>query len=90
MNSYYIWILIFACIAYLIITDESVSRAVVLLSQLAKFQYEKTKWMILHDPRNPIVRWMMWRRAMKLAEELQNEIEMERRSKETDNDSTTD
>ena len=90
MNSIYIYFLIFACIAYLIVTDESVSRAVVLLSQLAKFQYEKTKWMILHDPRNPINKYLMERRAYKLAEELQNEIEMERQSQKSNDDSTID
>ena len=87
MISYYIWILIFACIAYLIVTDESIAQAIVLLSQLAKFQYVKMKWIILNDPRNPIVRWNMERRAYKLAKELQDE--MERRSKTT-NDNSTD
>ena len=75
MNSIYIYFLIFACIAYLIVTDESVSRAVVLLSQLAKFQYEKTKWMILHSPRNPIVKYLMYRKSLKIAEELIKEFE---------------
>lgn len=87
MNSIYIYLIIFACIAYLIITDESVARAVVLLSQIIKFQYEKTKWMILHDPRNPINKYLMWRRAYKLAKEIQDE--MERKSKSLNDDSTT-
>jgi hypothetical protein len=88
MNSVYLYLLIFGCIAYLIITDESVARAVVLLSQLIKFHYEKTKWIILNDPRNPIVKYLMWRRAYKLAKEIQDE--MERRSKTTNDNSTTD
>ena len=88
MNSIYIYLIIFACIAYLIITDESVARAVVLLSQIIKFQYEKTKWMILHDPRNPINKYLMWRRAYKLAKEIQDE--MERKSKSLNDDSKTD
>jgi hypothetical protein len=88
MNSIYIYLIIFACIAYLIVTDESVAAAVVLLSRLIKFQYEKTKWMILHDPRNPINKYLMWRRAYKLAKEIQDE--MERKSKSLNDDSTTD
>jgi hypothetical protein len=75
MISYYVWILIFACIAYLIVTDESIAKAVTLVFELVKFQYEKTKWIILNDPRNPIVRYFMWKRAYKLAEELQKELE---------------
>ena len=75
MISYYVWILIFACIAYLIITDENVAKAVTLGFQLIKFHYEKTKWIIMNDPRNPIVKYFMWKRAYKLAEELQKELE---------------
>jgi hypothetical protein len=75
MNTLYIYLLIFACIAYLIITDESIARAVTLLSQIIKFQYDKTKWIIMNDPRNPIVKYFMWKRAYKLAEELQKEFE---------------
>ena len=46
-----------------------------MLTQLARVQYEKTKWWILHNPANPIVKYMMWRRAYRLAEEMQQEIE---------------
>jgi hypothetical protein len=45
-----------------------------MLTQLAQLQYEKTKWWILHNPSNPIVKYLMWRRAMKLAKELEEEI----------------
>ena len=75
MISYYVWILIFACIAYLIVTDESIARAVTLVSQIIKFRFDKTKWIIMNDPRNPIVKYFMWKRAYKLAEELQKELE---------------
>jgi len=88
MNSIYIYLLIFACIAYLIITDESVAAAVTLLLQLIKFQYQKRKWMILNDPRNPIVKYLIWKRAYKLAKEIQDE--MERKSKPTNDNSTID
>jgi len=87
MNTLYAYLLVFACIAYLILTDESIAKAVTLLSQLIKFQFDKTKWMILNDPRNPIVKYFMWKRAYKLAKELQDE--MERKSKAPNDDSTT-
>lgn len=74
MNSQYIYFLIFFCIAYLILTDQSVAKAVYILTQYVRIQYEKIKWWILYSPDNPIVRWMMWRRAYKLAEELQREL----------------
>lgn len=74
MTSYYIWFALFAIIAYFILTDNSVARAFYMLSQLARVQYEKTKWWILHNPANPIVKYLMWRRAIKLAKEIESEI----------------
>lgn len=59
----------------MIVTDQSVARAFYMLTQLARVQYEKTKWWILHNPANPIVKYLMWRRAYKLAKEMQKEIE---------------
>jgi hypothetical protein len=75
MNPFYIWFVIFACIGYLIVTDASVARLFVLLTGLARVQYEKIKWWILYNPRNIIVRWMMHRKSMKMAEELVKEFE---------------
>lgn len=74
MNFYYIWISFFSIIAYTIVTDNSVARAFYMLTQLVKVQYEKTKWWILHNPANPIVKYLMWRRALKLAKELEKEL----------------
>lgn len=78
MNSIYIYLIIFVCIGYLIATDESVAALINYLSRLLRFQYEKTKWIILNDPRNPIVKYFMWKRAYKLAKELQDEMERSR------------
>ncbi len=75
MSSTYIYLTIFFCIAYLIVTDQSVSRAFYMLTQLARVQYEKTKWWILHSPDNLIVRWLIHRRSMKMAKELMKEFE---------------
>jgi hypothetical protein len=45
-----------------------------MLTQLARVQYEKTKWWIVHNPANPIVKYLMWRKSMKLAEEIMREM----------------
>ena len=74
MNTTYIYFVIFFCIAYLIITDQSVARGFYLLTQIVRVQYEKTKWWILHNPANPIVKYIMWRRSYKLAKEIFEEI----------------
>ena len=75
MSASYIYFIIFFCIAYLILTDQSVARGFYMLTQLARVEYEKVKWWILHNPANPIVKYLMWRRAYKLAKELQEELE---------------
>jgi hypothetical protein len=74
MNAYYFWFGIFIFVAYLIATDDSVAYAVTLVSKILKFQYEKQKWWLLHNPRNIIVRWMMYRNSMRMAEELMKEF----------------
>ena len=61
-------------VGYLILTDESVAYAFTLVSKLIKFQYEKQKWWLFHNPRNPIVKWLMWRRALRIAKELEKEF----------------
>ncbi len=74
MNSYTFWLVIFAFVSFVILTDDSVARALYMLTQIAKVQYEKTKWWMIHNPSNPIVKYLMWRNAMKLAKELQDEL----------------
>lgn len=73
--SYYISFLIFAVVAYLIVTDDSVAAAFYFIMKLIKVEYEKRKWWLLNNPRNPIVKYMIWRRSYKLAKELQRELE---------------
>jgi len=75
MSSYTFWLIIFAFVLYFIITDQSVARAFYMLTQLARVQYEKTKWWVLHNPANPIVKYFIWRNSVKMAEELMKEFE---------------
>ena len=74
MNPLYIYFIIFFCIGYLIVTDANVARLFVLLTELARVQYEKIKWWVLYNPANPIVKWLMWRNALRLAKELEKEF----------------
>ena len=73
--SYYISFLIFAVRAYLIATDSSIATFVDYVFKLIKTDYEKKKWWLLNNPRNPVVKYLMWRRSMKLAKELMDEYE---------------
>ena len=72
--TYYAWFIVFAVVAYFIVTDESVAAAFYYIIKLIKIDFEKKKWWLLNNPRNPIVKYLMWRRAYKLAKELQDEL----------------
>jgi len=74
MSASYIYFIIFFCIGYLIVTDQSVARGFYMLTQLARVQYEKIKWWTIHNPANQIVKYLMWRRANRLAKELMDEL----------------
>ena len=74
MTTYYFWFGIFVFVGYLIVTDNSVAYAFALVLKLIKFQYEKQKWWLLNNPRNLVVKWFMWSRALRIAKELEKEL----------------
>lgn len=74
MTAYYFWFGIFIFVAYLVATDDSVAYAVTLVSKIVRFQYEKQKWWLLHNPRNPIVKYLIYRNSLRMAEKLMNEF----------------
>jgi hypothetical protein len=75
MNPYTIWFVLFAFLGYYIVTDASVARFFVLVTQFVQVHYQKYKWIIIHHPKTPWARYSMHRRSMKLAEELMKELE---------------
>jgi len=75
MTSYYFWFGIFMFVGYLIVTDISVAYLFTLVLKLIKFQYEKQKWWLFNNPRNPVVKWLIHRRSMQTAKELMKEFE---------------
>lgn len=75
MNPYTIWFVLFAFLGYFIVTDVSVARFFVLVTQFVQVHYQKYKWVLFNHPSLPWVRYIMWRRSMKLAEELMKELE---------------
>lgn len=75
MNSYYFWLIVFAFAAYFIVTDNSVAAAFYYLMKLLKVEYEKQKWWLWNNPKTPWAKFIMWRRSMKMAEELMKEFE---------------
>lgn len=75
-SNYYIsLLLIFSFVAYFIATDESVAKYVVILAKIVKINIERFVWMVRFHPRNPIGKYLIWRRSLKLAKQLQKEFE---------------
>ena len=74
MSPNYILFFLFAVAAYFIITDESVAAAFYFVTRIIKNKYLIFQWWLLNNPRNPIVKYLMWRRSNKLAKELMDEL----------------
>jgi hypothetical protein len=79
MEYYYLWFFIFAFLAYFIVTDVSVAKGFYLTIQILKSKYEITKWWLMNNPSNPVIKYMIWRRSMKIARELEREINDKRK-----------
>ena len=75
MITPYFWLGIFLIIGYFVVTDKSLATFLVLTQKRVELQYEKMKWWIMNSPDNPIVKYMIWRRSMKIAKELRKELE---------------
>ena len=73
MDSHYIILSLLAVAAYFIVTDDSVAAAFFYVTRLVKAYIQRQLWWLTHNPRNPVVKYMMWRRSMKLAQELMDE-----------------
>jgi len=74
MTSQHFWLVVFAVAVYFIATDESIAAAFYYVTRLAKAYTQRQWWWLLHNPRNPVVKYMMWRRSEKLAQELMDEF----------------
>ena len=71
MDSHYILFTLFAVAMYFIVTDDSVAAAFFYVTRLAKAYIQRQLWWFTHNPKNPIVKYLIYRRSMKLAQELQ-------------------
>ena len=74
MNPYHAWLIIFGIFAYFIAVDQSIATYVVLVWKLGKLKYERLKWLILNDTRNPIVKFMIERKYHKMIKEFEKEL----------------
>ena len=73
--TYYAWVAIFSIIVYVIISDRNVADAFVYIFDIVKNKIVRQIWWLKNNPRNPMVKYLMWRRSNQLAKELMDELE---------------
>ena len=74
MDFHYIIFSLFAVVAYFIVTDESVAAAFFYVTKLAKVYIGRQWWWLIHNPKNPVVKYFIYRRSLKMAEEIMTKI----------------
>ena len=67
-------LIIFAIIAYLIITDKNVADYLTLVFKMMRLNIERLLWMIRFHPKNPITNLIKRWEYDKIARELQKEF----------------
>ena len=75
MNAQYVWFLIFGVLAYIIVTDPNVARAYDYVLKLAGTNIRRWWWWTTNNPANPVVKYMLYRKNLKLAKELRAKID---------------
>ena len=74
MDSHIILLGMFAVVAYIIVTDERAAAAFVYAFKLVNTKIKRHWWWLTNNPRNPVVKYMIYRRSLRLAKELMVEI----------------
>ena len=74
MDSHIILLGMFAVVAYIIVTDDRAAAAFVYVSKLANTEIKRHWWWLTNNPRNPVVKYMIYRRSLRIAKELMVEI----------------
>ena len=74
MNSHTILLGMFAVVAYIIVTDERAAAAFLYVSKLVDSNIRRHWWWLTNNPRNPVVKYMIYRRSLRIAKELMVEI----------------
>lgn len=72
-----LFLILFSFVAYLIVTEEHFLHFVILLSKRVRISIERMYWLIRLHPivsNNFIARWMMYRKHLKIAKELEKEF----------------
>lgn len=74
MTTQYLWLIILSVAIYFIVTDESIAALFYYVIKLGKIEIDKQIWWLLNNPRNPVVKYLIYRRSLKISKNLMAEI----------------
>ena len=75
MDSFHIILFgFFAVVAYFVVTDESVAAAFYYVLELGNQYIKRQWWWLMNNPKNPVVKYIIYRRSLKMAEEILSKI----------------
>ena len=78
MDSHIVLLGLFAVVAYVIVTDDRAAAAFLYVSKLANTEIKRHWWWLLNNPKNPVVKYLIYRRSLRIAKELMAEINNEK------------
>ena len=68
MDSPHIFLFgMFTVVAYFIVTDESVATAFYYVLKLVSTNIRRHWWWLTNNPRNPVVKYLIYRRSLRLS-----------------------
>jgi hypothetical protein len=76
------WFALFAVALYFIVSDESIAAAFYYVVQLASTYIRRQWWWFTHNPRNPVIKYLIYRRSLKMAEEIMRQINTKEETKD--------
>ena len=74
MDSHIVLLGMFAVVAYIIVTDGRAAAVFFYVSKLANTEIKRHWWWLTNNPKNPVVKYMIYRRSLRIAKELMVEI----------------
>ena len=72
---YYTLFTLFAVICIMMVIDPNVGVYIDLLAKFVKSKFTRAYMLVWLHPKNPIFRYKVWRRSMKMAEEVRKEYD---------------
>ena len=75
MSTQYLLLVIFGICLYVVITDSNVAKEFNYIFELAYTNIRRKWWWMTNDPSNPVVKYFLYRKNLKLAEELRAKID---------------